>query len=221
MTDDVPPGHWTLRLTMRLRRYFFSGLVALFPLIVTLYLLSVVFSFADGLLGRYINRWLFQTYGYEIPGLGLLMTILLILLAGIVSSHFVGQWIFRGVESRFAGLPIIRRIYPSVKQLTQFLFTSENRQAAFRRVVLIEYPRMGIYSIAFVMNEHQTVVTGSPMTMVTLLIPTPPSPFTGPIIFIKKQDMIPLSLTIEDAIKLVVSGGVVAGPLQAMSPGAP
>jgi uncharacterized membrane protein len=201
---------------MRLRRYFFSGLVTMFPLIVTLYLLSVVFSFADGLLGRFINRYWMRTHGYEIPGLGLVMTVLLILLAGVISTHFVGNWIFRRLEGGFERLPIIRRIYPSVKQLTQFLFSNENRESAFRRVVLIEYPHHKTYSIAFVMNEHPTLALGGQSeTLLTLLIPTPPSPFTGPIIFVKKADAVPLTLTIEDAIKLVVSGGVVAGPLQA------
>ena len=205
-----------LTVAVRLRRYFFSGLATLFPIVLTLYLLVAIFQFADGLLGRFINRYWLRTYGYEIQGLGLAITIILILLAGMLSSQFFGQWMFRNLEGWFSNLPIVRRIYPSVKQLTQFLFTKEEeRQTAFRRVALVQYPRAGLYSIAFVTNETTTTATGSSQTLMPLLIPNPPSPFTGPIIFVPKEDVILLELSVEDAVKLVVSGGVVAPPLAA------
>jgi len=213
-----PRSHWTVRVTMRLRRYFLSGLATLFPLVVTLYLLLVVFQFADGLLGRFINRYWLRTYGYEIQGLGLVMTVLLILLTGVVSSHFFGQWLFRRLEGWFGRLPVIRRIYQPVKQLAQFLFEKNEREAAFRRVVLVQYPRPGAYSLAFVTNETSTTATGSPTTLLTLLIPNPPSPFTGPIIFVPKDEVVPLNISVEEAVRLIVSGGVVAPPLQAASP---
>jgi len=81
--------------------------------------------------------------------------------------------------------------------------------------VLVQYPRPGAYSIAFVTNESRTSATGTPQTLLTLLIPNPPSPFTGPIIFVPEGDVVPLSLSVEDAVKLIVSGGVVASPLAA------
>ena len=212
-----PDEHGThgTRLTTRLRRYFLNGLAILFPIVVTLYLLLVIFNFVDGLLGRYINYYWQRAYGYEIPGLGLIMTLLLILVAGMFSSHFLGQWFFRLLEERFSALPLIRRIYPSVKQLSRFFFSKEDGESAFRRVVLVEYPRLGVCSIALVTNEATTSVTGKPQVMLTLLIPTPPSPLTGPIIFVPKESVIPLNMTIEEAFKLVVSGGVVAPALEA------
>lgn len=213
---DPSTSRWTL--TVRLRRYFFAGLATLFPVVVTLYLLAVVFQFADGLLGRFINRYWKQAYGYEIPGLGLVMTVLVVLLAGILSSHFFGQWMVRRLEAWFGRLPVVRRVYPSVKQLTKFLFEPGERQAAFRRVVLVQYPRPGAYSIAFVTNETTTTVTGSPKTLLTLLIPNPPSPFTGPIIFVPKEEVTALDISVEEAVRLIVSGGVVAPPLEATKP---
>ena len=81
--------------------------------------------------------------------------------------------------------------------------------------MLIQYPRPNAYSIAFVTNETRTTVNGRPQTLMTCLIPNPPSPFTGPIIFIPEEDVVPIDLSIEDAVKLIVSGGVVASPLQA------
>ena len=215
MTSDRP--NWLIRLSMRFRRYFFSGLAALFPVVVTLYLLLVVFKFADGLLGRYINQFLAETYGYQIPGLGLVMTLILILTAGAVSSHVIGHWMFHRVELWFGRLPVVRRIYPSVKQFTQFLFppTDGGRAAALQRVVLVQYPRPGLYCIAFVTNETQTTANGVPQSLLTLLLPNPPSPFTGPLIFAPKEEVVPLTMTVEEAVKFIVSGGVVAPPVQA------
>jgi uncharacterized membrane protein len=202
----------------RLRRYFFTGLAVLFPIGVTIFAVLKLFQFADGLLGSYINSYFKNHLGYTIPGLGLLLTVLLILLAGYFSSHVVGSWVLHRVEESLERLPLIKHIYPSVKQLTKFVLSEgrdEEKPAPFRRAVLVQYPRDGIYSIAFVTNEHQTAaLDGTLKTVLTLLIPTPPSPLTGPIIFVKKDDAVPLDITIEDAFKLVVSDGVVAGPLK-------
>ena len=210
---DQTPGR-TLRATLRLRHYFFTGLATLFPAMVTLYLLLFLFNFVDGILGKYINAYWQRAYGYEIPGLGLVITILLILLAGWLSSHFFGQWMFRSIEGWLGRLPIVRRIYQPVKQLAEFLFTKAQQESAFRRVVFVQYPRPGAYSIAFVTNETTTVATGTPRILLTLLIPNPPSPFTGPIIFVPKEDVITLSMSVEEAVKLVVSGGIVAPQIQ-------
>ena len=211
----LPHAPEKVRLTARLRRYFITGLATLFPAVVTLYLLLVIFRFADGLLGHFINRYWLATYGYEIPGLGLVMTVVLILAAGVLSSHFFGQFLFRGVEGWFGNLPFVRRIYQPVKQLAAFLFDQGEEQAAFRRVVLVEYPRLRSYSIAFVTNEATTTALGAPRTLLTLLIPTPPSPLTGPVIFVPKEEAIPLTMSVEDAFKLIVSGGIVSCPLEA------
>ncbi len=193
-----------------LRRYFVTGLATLFPLAVTCYLLVLIFRFTDGLLGRFLH--------VRAPGLGLIVTFVIILAVGVLSIHFFGRVVFATCEAWFGRLPLVKKIYPAVKQLTQFIFSESGRQAAFRRVVLVQYPRPGVYSLAFVTNEGRTEATGSPTTLLTLLIPNPPSPFTGPIIFVPKDDVIPLNLSVEEAIKLVVSGGIVASPLEAAKP---
>lgn len=211
---NLPQAHWGVRLTTRLRRYFITGLATLFPAVVTLYLLLVIFQFADGLLGHFINRYWLATYGYEIPGLGLVMTVVLILAAGVFSSHLFGQFIFRGMEAWFGNLPFVRRIYQPVKQLAKFLFEQGEGTPAFRRVVLVQYPRLDTYSLAFVTNEATTTATGAPRTLLTVLIPTPPSPLTGPVIFVPKEEAVPLTMSVEEAFKLIVSGGIVASPLE-------
>jgi uncharacterized membrane protein len=197
-------------IAQAVRRYFVAGLATLFPVAVTLWLVVVIFNFADGALRDLL--------GFQIPGLGLLVTFAIILVVGILSIHFFGRVLFRTLESLLSRLPFINKIYPPVKQLAQFLFDEKSRQATFRRVVLVPYPRPGTYSIAFVTNETETAVTGTRLTLLTCLIPNPPSPFTGPIIFVPKGDVFPLNLSVEDAVKLIVSGGVVASPLQAARP---
>ncbi len=197
---------FSVRLGLALRRYFVTGLATLFPLSITIWLLVKIFEFADGLLGQYL--------AIQIPGLGLLMTILVILAVGVLSTHFVGRLVFPTVETWFSRLPVVNKIYPAVKQLAKFLFAGKGDQKAFRKVVLVQYPRPGSYSLAFVTNETQTSATGTPQTLLTLLIPTPPSPFTGPIIFVPEQDVIPLTMTVEEAVKLTVSAGIVSSPLR-------
>ena len=192
------------------RRYFVAGLATLLPVLVTVFLIWKIFEFADGLLG--------DRLGLKIPGLGLVLTVLVILAVGVFSVHVFGRAVVRTLETAFIRLPLVRKIYPAVKQLAQFLFSSESGPRAFRRVVLVEFPRPGSYAIAFVTNEGTSSVTGSSVNLLTLLVPSPPSPFSGPIIFVPEEKVIPLNLTVEDALKLVVSGGVVASPLQAAKP---
>ena len=206
---DPNRPRFSVRIGLAIRRYFVTGLATLFPVVVTLWLVHAIFQIADGFLGRQL--------GVQIPGLGLVLTVVVILAVGVISIHFFGRVVFQAVELAFVRVPVIRHIYPAVKQLAQFLFNEETRRATFRRVVLVQYPRPGAYSLAFVTNESRTEATGRPQTLLTLLIPNPPSPFTGPIIFVPQEDVVPLDLSIEDAVKLIVSGGVVAAPLHAAS----
>ena len=201
----------SIRIGQALRRYFVAGLATLFPATVTVYLLVSIFQFTDGLIGRHL--------AVHIPGLGLLLTVLILLLVGFLATHFLGRVVFPTVELWFARLPLVRQIYPAIKQLTQFLFGAEGRPPSFQRVVLVEYPRSGLYSLAFVTHKKESTVTGTPVMMFTLLIPTPPSPLTGPLVIAPEKEIIPLTMSIEEALKLIVSGGVVSPSLEAAKPG--
>lgn len=205
--QETSPTSLSVRLGRAFRRYFITGLATLLPVVVTLYLLVTIFRLTDGLLGRHL--------GVAIPGLGLVVTVLIILAVGVISIHFFGRQLFRVVEAWFIRLPLVKKIYPAAKQFSDFLFAESGQRSGIRQVVLVEYPRLGTYSVAFVTNEAKTVVTGRSQTLLTLLIPNPPSPFTGPIIFVPQEDVVPLDLSVEDAVKLIVSGGVVAAPFQA------
>lgn len=202
------PEHPSLsvRIGQALQRYFITGLAALLPVVLTV---GVVV---------WIDNKLRDLLGVDVPGLGLLVTFLLILAVGVFTVHLFGRVVFRTIEVWFNHLPIVRKIYPPVKQLVQFVFGEQGAQQTFRRAVLVEYPRRGTHTLAFVTNETKTSATGSPKTLLTLLIPQPPSPFTGPIIFVPDDEVIPLDLLVEDAIKLIVSAGVVSAPLRALKP---
>jgi len=196
----------SVRIGQTLRRYFVAGLAALFPAAATVYLVAGIFRFSDGLLGRYL--------AVHIPGLGIFLTVLILLLVGFFSTHFFGRVVFPTIEVWFSRLPLIRFIYPAIKQLTQSLLNSDERNSTLKQVVLVRYPGPGIYSLAFVIHEEQSSVTGTPESLLTLLIPTPPSPFSGPLIFLPKKEVLPLTMSIEEAVKLVLSGGIVSTPLE-------
>ena len=194
-----------------LRRYFVAGLAALFPVTVTLYLVIALFRFSE--------RWADQLFGFSIPGLGLLITALIILAVGFLSTRLAGRLLFPTIDTLFGRIPLIKSIYPAIKQLTQFLFQDGKGPTMLRQVVLVEYPKTGIYSPAFVTNEIPAPALGGG-TVLALLIPTPPSPFSGPMIFVPKESVIPLDMSMEDALKMAVSAGVVSSPLNSPPGGA-
>lgn len=210
-----PPGRLPVRLRQSFRRYLVAGLATLFPITVTLYLLIKIFQFSDGLLGRLLSRHL----GFTLPGLGLVLTAFVLVLVGYISTHLAGRFLFPTLEMWLGRVPVAGKIYPAVKQLTQFLFPKEGeKQTKISRVVLVVYPRPGLYSIGFVTGHSEIPALGSGKVL-TILIPTPPSPWSGPIIFAPATEVIPLNMTTEEALKLVVSGGVVSPSLHALSKG--
>ena len=195
------------------RRYVLTGMAVLVPITVTCYILVVLFQFSDGLLGRFLNGYLARHYGYTIPGLGLLLTLLLVVGVGaIISSNVVARRIHRWTEQEFARLPLVKHIYPSIREIAQYFFEKEH-QVAFRKVVTVEYPSPGLWSIGFITNEDPAVVSATiGEKTYAVLISTPPSPFTGPIIFVPERKVRFLAMTVEEGLKLVMSGGMLMPP---------
>ena len=209
---ELPSPGIARRFGTALRRYFLTGLATLFPVTVTIYLVILIFNFLD-------QHLLGKLFGFTFPGLGLLATVIVIMFVGVLAVHFFGRVLFQAIELLLSRLPFFKRVYPAVKQFAQFLFKEEGQeQNNFRGVVLVQYPRPGAYCVAFVTNETQTSVNGKPQTLLTLLLPNPPSPFTGPIIFVPKEDVVLLDLSVEDTVKFIMSCGVVTPPLRAAMP---
>ena len=212
---DSSMRFWLMRSLLLLRRYFLTGLVSVLPIVVTVALLSALFQFADGLLGRWINRYWERAYGYSIPGLGLLVVVLLIVGTGIVSQHFLGRRIVRRLEAWLSTLPILRDLLPYARRLSDFLL-GEGPGPSRPRVVLIEYPRRGAYALAVVTNESFLTHDQATRPLCILLLAHAHSPWMSPMVFIPREDVIPLDLSIQDVLTFTVSGGVVGPSLQVL-----
>jgi len=191
-----------------IRRYLITGVMVVLPVLLTLFLFIWLFQFLDGLLGRFINRLLLREYGYTVPGLGIIFAFLIVFFAGFFVTHFVSAKVLNIFERWFVRFPLIKQIYPAVKKIVSFLFT--NTHARFRKTVLIEYPSRGLYSIGFITSEgfeHFNKKTGK--ELVGIFVPSTPGPFTGFFVMVPKEEVIVVDISVEDALKILISGGVV------------
>ncbi len=190
------------------KKYFLTGLLIVLPALITIYLFISLFAFFDNILGRYISQLTINYLGYRIPGLGLLVFLFLIFMMGFFATNFLGRKIFFYFERLWLRFPIIKKIYPAAKQITKFLF-SQKTQSGVQKVVLVEYPRQGVYSLGFVTNSTDKIINDKTEDeCLNVLIPIVPNPWTGFLLFVSKQDVIYLDISVEEAIKLIVSGGI-------------
>jgi uncharacterized membrane protein len=190
-----------------LKKYFIAGSIIVVPFFLTIYILAVLFRFTDNILGRFLGVYLKNTLGYNIPGLGIIMFLLAILLAGFLATRFMGKMFFHLIDRWFSGLPLVRNIYPAFKQVISFILAQ--KEFGFKKVALVEYPSKGIWSLGFLTNEEfQKVNQISNKAMVSVFMPTSPGPFTGVVIFVAKEDLQFPGISISDAFKIIISGGV-------------
>lgn len=191
-----------------IRRYFITGSLIVLPLFITVFLFLWSFRLLDGILGRYINRYLMGHYGYAIPGLGIIFTFIIILFTGFFATHLINRSILLFFEKWLIRFPLIKQIYPAVKQIIYFLFA--DHRTAFRKTVLIEFPRKGIYAIGFITNTSFKLFNDkTDKELVNVFIPIAPSPLSGHLVFVPKEEVIVLDIPIEDALKMIISGGVI------------
>lgn len=183
----------------RLRTYFFTGLIIVLPFLLTLYFLWVVFGFVDGLIGPLLELIL----GRRMPGVGFVLTLGLILGAGVLATNYLGRRLLSWGERLFTRLPLVRSVYQTLKQVVQALLSDQEK--AFRQVVLVEYPRKGVYSLAFLTGSAE-----AESGMVAAFVPTTPNPTSGFLLFVPEEEVKFLDMSVEDGLKLVVSGGVIA-----------
>jgi len=190
-----------------IKKIFVTGLTASIPLVITIYLVYGLFHFADSILGKYINEFFYEYIGYEVPGLGILIAVLLIFFLGLV-LRLSRMKIFRWTERLFFRIPLVNKIYFPVKRIVDFLFFPPQKN--FRSAVLVEYPRKGVYSLGFLTNEN-TIAFKERGTkkLCNVYMPSSPSPITGFIIIVEEKDLIPLDIGVEEAIRLIVSGGLI------------
>ncbi len=189
----------------QVRKYLLTGVIVLVPFVVTLYILYAIFQVTDGLLGVAVSRSL----GYRIPGMGIFLTALICVTVGVIAQNYVGRRIIARIDVSLEQIPVVRSIYNGIKQVSD-VFVRNNR-GEFKRVVLIEYPKDNSWAIGFVTGDFQPApgVTGLEKDLVTVFVPTTPNPTSGFLLIISKSRIVDAYLDIEDAMKIVISGGLV------------
>lgn len=194
-----------------IKRNIIAGILVILPLLLTIYILVVLFQFADRILGSFVNTYLNRLLGFYIPGLGLILGLILFLviifIIGFLTTHFLGKRLYFILDKALRRFPLIRHIYPSIKQIIEFLFTYQAQE--FKKAVLVQYPRSGIWSIGFITNEgFEIAKEKTKQDLLSIFIPSSPGPLTGFFILVPRQEVIFLDIPIEEAIKLIVSGGL-------------
>lgn len=184
------------------KRHFVSGVLVVVPLILTYIVLKFLFDAVDGLLQPLLHR----IVGLYVPGLGILTTLLLIVLAGFFTRNFVGAWLYRLGESLLERMPLIRPIYSAAKQLLEAIALPT--VDSFKEVALVEYPRRGAYALCFVAKRISMELEGKTTDHVTVFVPSTPTPVSGIVLVVPVADVLSVNMTVEEGIKFLVSGGV-------------
>ena len=194
----------------RLRSWFLTGLLVTAPVLLTVYITWAAIELIDGQVASILpgfNQLVFA----NIPGAGLIIGLMLITMIGAIAAGFLGRWIIRLGESILNRMPVVRSIYGASKQILETVISTQSD--AFRDAVLVEYPRRGLWVIGFVTGVTRgEVAEHIDIEMVNVFIPTTPNPTSGFLLFCPRDEIIYLEMSVEDAVKLVVSGGIVHPP---------
>ena len=211
LSPSAPPN-WRGLLVV-LRNKLFAGIVAAIPLIVTFYVLKIAYGFINDISEPFLRT----IFGRQIPGLGFLVTLLMLMILGVISTNVLGQRMLLSMEKLVLRVPLVATIYAGVKQVIDSV-KAFNSGTQFKRVAYVEYPSPGCKLIGFVTGQYYDERLQAEMTSV--VIPTAPNPMTGLVIVIESAKVLESSLTIEEATKLIVSAGLVA-PRKKGEPPAP
>jgi uncharacterized membrane protein len=185
------------------RGAFLRGFGLVIPVMVTVWVFQVLFQTIDGFISPIFD----QILGRHIPGLGFVTMIIFLLCIGFLARNWVGSFVFSQFDKLILSVPFARTIYSATKDLIQ-AFNSGGK--TFRRVLLIEYPRQGLYTIAFQTNEIEITRKKNGERMISVYIPNPPNPTSGILILVPEKDAHPLAISVEEGLKLVLSGGIVS-----------
>jgi uncharacterized membrane protein len=198
-----------------LKRYFIAGLLVLLPIWVTLLIIKFVVAIVDQSLSLLPRDYQPDfVLGFHLPGLGIIFGIALVFFTGMLVTNFIGTWFLTLWESLLSRIPLVRSIYMAVKQVLSTLFSPEGQ--SFRKVLLIEYPRKDVWTLAFQTGtgfQRPNDQTGE--ELITVFVPTTPNPTAGFLLLVPKQQVVELKMTIDQALKYIISLGVVLPPSMA------
>lgn len=197
-TEHSSPG-WRVRL----RRMLITGLLILAPVAITVYVLVLLFRFMDGMFAPFVTRAL----GVRVPGLGLMMTFLVVLVLGWLSTNVVGRRILHLAESVIGRIPVAKSVYSATKGVLEAV--SKDQAEAFKRVVLIEYPKANIFALAFVTGGARwPSLHEKTSDLLLVFVPTTPNPTSGFLLLVPRSEAIDLPISVEEGIRMVISGGI-------------
>ena len=195
-----------------IKRYFITGLLIWVPLVITGWVLSLIVSTLDQSLRLLPTSIHPQTLvGFAIPGAGAVLTLLMILLTGLLAANFIGQKLVVWWEKLLARIPVVNSVYNSVKQVSDTLFSPNGN--AFRKALLVQYPREGSWTVAFLTGAPGgDIVNHLEGEHVSVYVPTTPNPTSGFFLMMPAKDVVELDMTVDEALKYIISMGVVAPP---------
>lgn len=195
-----------------IKRYFITGLLIWVPLVITAWVLSVIVGALDQslrLLPEAVHPQ--NLVGFAIPGAGAVLTLLMILLTGLLATNFIGQKLVGWWEKLLARIPVVNSVYNSVKQVSDTLFSPNGN--AFRQALLVRYPHQGCWTIAFLTGQPGgDVLNHLDGEYVSVYVPTTPNPTSGFFLMMPTKDVVELDMTVDEALKYIISMGVVAPP---------
>lgn len=196
----------------RIRRYLVAGILVWAPLAVTWFLLKIGVGLMDKTLAIIPARYQpDELLGVHIPGLGVILTVLVLLVTGVLAANFVGRAFVGGWESLMDRIPVVRAIYSAAKNFAEIVFSDSSQ--SFKKVLLIQYPRKGLFSLAFQTSSQLGEVQGrTGEAVVCCFLPTTPNPTSGFIIIVPRKDIIELDMEVDEALKMIISLGVVVPP---------
>ena len=195
-----------------LKRFFITGLLIWVPLGITYWVISTIVKTLDGIIPPHISPQ--ALFGLEIPGFGLLAVVLVVLITGALGANLLGRRLVDLWEGLLARIPLVRSIYSSVKQVSDTILAPNGQ--AFRQAVLVQYPRQGLWTIAFVTGKPSHEIEHKlPADCVSIYVPATPNPTSGFFLMLPRAELIPLSIGVDAALKYVVSMGTVPPSAQA------
>lgn len=194
--------------TLTIRRYLLAGLVVWLPILATFGILRFIVDLLDQTISLLPTAYQpEQLFGFRIPGFGVLISLVLLLVTGLVATNILGQRLFVWSEGILDKIPLVRSIYNTSKQVIQAIFGTNSQ--AFRKVLLVEYPRKGMWSMAFQTGVATSVIgEKKDKEMLSIFIPTTPNPTSGFLMMVPKEDVQELSMSIDEALKFIISLGM-------------
>lgn len=210
VAESAPENPVKMTLVGRLRAYFFAGILITAPISITFYIAWNFIDFVDSKVTPLIPA-AYNPKLWGVPGVGLLLVVVVLTLVGALTAGFLGRIWLRFSEWILSRTPVLNGIYSAVKQVFETVLAQKSN--AFREVVLLEYPRQGIWTLGFITGQTvQQLRPDQEREWVNVFVPTTPNPTSGFLLFLPRSDVRVAALSVEDGLKLVISGGIVAPP---------